>query len=55
MGKNSVFFINWAKIKASNKEGRILRAASEHTMKGIDYLMNLLLTLKKETSENNFC
>ena len=36
MGKNSVFFINWAKIKASNKEGRILRAASEHTMKGID-------------------
>ena len=36
MGKNSVFFINWAKIKASNKEGRILRAASEHTMRDID-------------------
>ena len=36
MGKNSVFFINWAKIKASNKEGRILRAASEHTMRDVD-------------------
>ena len=36
MRKNSVFFINWGKIKASKKEGRILRAASEYTMKDID-------------------
>ncbi|MBN2570826.1 MAG: DEAD/DEAH box helicase family protein [Ignavibacteriales bacterium] len=29
--KNNIFFINWSKIKASNKEGRILRKPNEYT------------------------
>ncbi len=29
--KNNVFFINWQKIKASTKEGRILRTPTEYT------------------------
>lgn len=33
--KNNVFFINWSKIKASNKEGRKLRKETETTDKGI--------------------
>ena len=42
--KNDVFFINWQKIKASNKEGRKLRAPSEKTTidKGIfdEFIIN---------------
>lgn len=33
--KNNVFFINWSKIKASNKEGRKLRKETETTDKGV--------------------
>ncbi len=33
--KNNVFFINWSKIKTSNKEGRKLRKETETTDKGI--------------------
>lgn len=33
--KNNVFFINWSKIKASDKEGRKLRKETETTDKGI--------------------
>jgi type III restriction enzyme len=29
--KNNVFFINWQKIKASTKEGRVLRTPTEYT------------------------
>lgn len=36
MKNNDVFFINWSKIKAGNKEGRVLRAETENTMKGVD-------------------
>jgi type III restriction enzyme len=40
--KNNVFFINWAKIKASNKEGKKLRKETETTEKGKfdDYIEN---------------
>ncbi|MGI9461205.1 MAG: DEAD/DEAH box helicase [Alphaproteobacteria bacterium] len=33
--KNNVFFINWSKIKATNKEGRKLRQATERQEGGI--------------------
>lgn len=33
--KNNVFFINWSKIKASNKEGRKLRKETETTDEGL--------------------
>ena len=52
MGKNSVFFI-WAKIKASNKD-RILRAASEHTIRDIDgRVFGMLFFIKNIFSNNN--
>lgn len=40
--KNNVFFINWAKIKTSDKEGRKLRKETETTEKGEfdDYIEN---------------
>jgi len=44
LGKNDMLFINWSSLKASNKDGRVLRAETEKTSdnKGIfdDFIIN---------------
>jgi len=32
MKENNVFFINWQKVKATNKDGRKLRKETEHSI-----------------------
>jgi len=46
--KNNVFFINWQKIKASTKEGRVLRTPTEYTY-GDDGIFDEFI---KRTQEN---
>ncbi len=46
--KNNIFFINWAKIKTSDKEGRKLRKPNEHTEREYGIFDEYIQKTKKE-------
>lgn len=48
LNKNNIFFINWSSIKASNKEGRVLRAETEKTTEGNGLFDDYILNTKAE-------
>lgn len=48
LSKNNIFFINWAKIKASDKEGKLLRKDSEITLGNHGIFDEYIQNTKKE-------